>query len=280
MGEAINHQLQWLNGRYTPERMKSRLLHQTLVLNKLIPYCEGATIVEVGTGWELIAPIILHLFGAKRIYTFDHVRHLRSEIPRIVIMQLDADELRKNATIPRDVLTRRIESLRSCINLDQILTVLGVVYAAPADACATGLPAHSIDMVFSYEVLEHVPEAILECLIAESKRILKPSGIAYHAIEPGDHYTRDVSHINHFKYPEWIWAPLIKNSISYHNRLSVSQFVSAFEKHGATIEYQHNDTSETDLMILKDGFRRDTRFSQLTPEDLAVWHSEIICRFP
>src|SRR5437016_5016313 len=124
---------------------------------------------------------------------------------------------------------------------------------------------------------KHVPETVLDGLVAESKRILRPdSGIAYHSVEPGDHYTRDSCHISHYRYPEWIWSLLVKNSISYHTRLSVNQYVICFEKLGACISSMNNLISDRDLTRLNNGFALNKRFAQLPPEDLAVWYFEVI----
>ena len=279
-GEKINHRLQWMNGRYTPERMRARVLQQARKFAKLMPHIQNGMIVEVGTGWELVAPILFYLFGSRCIYTYDHLRHLRFDVPKIVIDSLDAQQLSKISGLSEADLQKKIEILTSCASLEDLLRVACITYCAPGDACDTGLPEHSIDLFFSYEVLEHVPESVLEDLVAESKRLLRPTGISYHAIEPGDHYTRENSHINHYRYPEWLWQLLVKNNISYHNRLCMRQFHDCFLRHGAEVVSEEHQQAEHDLAALKNGFRRDRRFSSFTPEELAIWYSEVIYRFP
>jgi hypothetical protein len=279
-GEAVNYRLQWANGRYTPERLKRRTLEQAEKLAKLLPHVKGGVILDVGTGWELIAPILFYLMGASHVYTYDHLWHLRFDIPRIVIAQLDASELSESLCANRALIAPRIEKLKQCRNLDDLLTAARITYRAPADACITGLPSGSVDLFFTYEVLEHVPESVLNGLVLESKRILKSSGVAYHAIEPGDHYTRDTSHINHYRYPEWLWSPLVKNNISYHNRLCLRQFRECFEGHGAIIQSSYDQTSSDDLSNLRNGFRPAKKFRSFSPEELAIWYSEIVYSFP
>ncbi|HEV3036510.1 MAG TPA: methyltransferase domain-containing protein [Candidatus Angelobacter sp.] len=278
-GEAVNYRLQWANGRYTAERLKRRTLDQAAKLRQLLPHVREGVIVDVGTGWELIAPILFHLMGANQVYTYDHLRHLRFEIPNIVISQLGASELSASLGLDSALLDSRIERLKQCHTLDDLLTAANITYCAPADACNTGLPSGSVDLFFTYEVLEHMPESVLNGLVVESKRVLKPSGIAYHAIEPGDHYTRDTSHINHYRYPEWLWSLLIKNNISYHNRLCQRQFRECFERHGAIIQSTHDQVSKDDLANLRNGFRLDKRFKAFSPDELAIWYAEFIYGF-
>ena len=191
------------------------------------------------------------------------------------IVQLDATEL--SLILGVDV-ESRIMKLKRCRDLEELLSAAAIAYKAPGDACNTGLP-RCVDLFFTYEVLEHVPESVLDGLVTESERILKPSGIAYHAIEPGDHYTRETSHINHYRYPEWVWSPLVKNSISYHNRLPLKYFRQCFERHGAVIQSSIDQVSEADLANLCDGFKPHPRFAALSPEELAVWYSEMIYSF-
>lgn len=279
-GEAVNYRLQWANGRYTQERLKRRTLEQAAKLSKLLPHVKGGVIVDVGTGWELIAPILFHLMGANQVYTYDHLRHLRFEIPYIVISQLDVSELSASLGLDSALLDSRIERLKQCHTLEDLLTTASIIYHAPADACNTGLPSESVDLFFTYEVLEHVPESVLDSLVLESKRVLKPYGIAYHAIEPGDHYTRETNHINHYRYSEWLWSLLVKNNISYHNRLCQRQFRECFERHGAIIQSTCNQISEDDIANLLNGFKLDTRFKMFSPEELAIWYSEFIYGFP
>src|SRR5947209_15632054 len=217
--------------------------------------------------------------GAKQVHTYDHLRHLRFDIPRTMISQLDAPELSTVLNLDAGELWPRVENLKQCHSLDELLNAAGTIYHAPADACNTGLARNSADLFFSYEVLEHVPEPVLDGLVGESRRILKSSGIAYHAIESGDHYTRDTGHINHYRYPEWLWSLLIKNNISYHNRLCQRQFRECFESHGATIHSARNQISNDDLARLLNGFKLDKRFKIFAPEELAVWYSEFIYGF-
>jgi hypothetical protein len=280
-GQHANYGLQWLNGSYSKERMHSRLIEQTTKLKKVLSSIDvgGATVVEVGTGWELVAPILFYLFGAHRTYTYDHLHHLRFDIPRILISMLDADELSSISGINASDLQGRISKLKTCRTLDDLLGLANIAYRAPSDACHTGLPANSVDLFFTHEVLEHVPEAVLDGLVAESKRVLKPSGVAYHAIEPGDHYTRETSHINHFRYPEWLWSTLNKNHISYHNRLCSRHFLEAFARHGARIMALESRMSERDLADLQNGFKLDKRFKHLPVEELAVWYLEVLYQF-
>jgi len=88
--------------------------------------------------------------------------------------------------------------------------------------CAMLSAEKTREQVNIHAVLEHVPEAVLDGLVLESKRILRPGGCFYAYVGLHDHYAcfdRRISKVNYLKYPEWAWRTFIKNNISYHNRL-------------------------------------------------------------
>lgn len=139
-----------------------------------------------------------------------------------------------------------------------------------------------MDLVYSYAVLEHVPERVAVDLTGESRRILKPGGRVYHAIGLHDHYvsaSRNISKVNFLQYPEWLWAFFVKNKFSYHNRLREKQFLDIFEAYGAQIEWIKHEIDPADLQALQN-MNIDKRFAGMTHEELAVTYSEIILSFP
>jgi hypothetical protein len=266
-GERVNYQLQRASGAYTPARLRERVIDQARKIAPLLPYVRGKTIVEIGTGWELISPLLFFLHGAERIYTVDHLHHLRFDIVRLVVAQLDASGLDSN----------RLASLQACGSLDELLSVSRVCYMAPADA--TGLPNASADLFYTHEVLEHVPEVGLLPIVLESKRILRPGGVAYHAIEPGDHNVKNGSHVNHLRYSDSLWKLIGNNRIYSHNRLSAAYFLQLFTNAGASIISVTNRVEPSDLKLLRNGFPRAERFASVDPEELAVWYLEVLLRF-
>src|SRR5690606_35961659 len=110
-------------------------------------------------------------------------------------------------------------------------------YHAPADAAQTGLHDHSIDFIFSNSVLEHIPHSSIDLIFQESSRILRPDGIAVHAVNCGDHYAyldRGITQINYlqFFHSEWErWT----TDLLYQNRLRPRDFCQPAEKNGLII---------------------------------------------
>lgn len=284
-GEEVNFLLQNLIKSHSPEKVGNRIpfLVKKLQLINNYKKLEGISVLEIGTGWDAINALLLYLMGTKIIYTYDHVPHVRYELVKEVINQIEnrIDEIHSITLIPKSVLEDRMKKIRGFASTKMIFQMANIIYKSPGDATRTGLQDNSIDMVFSHAVLEHVPESIIDGFLIETKRILKKDGIAYHAIGEHDHYAgfnKNVNKVNFLQYPEWLWSFFIKNKLSYHNRLREKEFIRIFELHGAKIEMINNNIDPEDVEALKT-MKIDKRFSGMTLEELAVNYSEIILSF-
>ena len=284
-GEQLNYLLQILNKSHSPEKTRQRIPDLVKGLKLIDEYVrlDGSSVMEIGTGWDAINALLFYLMGVKTIYTYDHVPHVRYKLVQNVLYQIEnlVEQIHLITSIPESVLIARLDKLKAATSTEMIFEAANIVYRAPGDATETGLPDNSIDLVYSYAVLEHVSEGVIHGLTVETKRILRQNGIAYHAIGLGDHYAgfdKKVSKVNFLRYPEWIWYFFVKNKISYHNRLREKQFVKIMESHGGKIETINNKVDPGDLEILKT-MKIDKRFSGMTHEELAVYYSEIVLSF-
>jgi SAM-dependent methyltransferase len=284
-GEGLNFMLQEARGSRSPEKLRQRireLVGELAFLQRQIDL-EGKTVVEVGTGWDAINTLLLALFGAQAIYSYDHVRHVRFSSLRNVLTVLDAmtAEIAEAAGLPESPLRLRLASFLDAPDLAALLEAACITYIAPGDACATGLPDHSIDLFYSYAVLEHVPEEIVHGLCAEAQRVLKSNGRIFHYIGEHDHYisvSPSLSKVNFLKYPEWLWRILVKNKISYHNRLREKEFLAIFAAHGTQVEVIDSFVDERDLIALKT-MKIDRRFSGMSDRELAVHATRVLLSF-
>ena len=285
-GEAVNFALQERRGAYSGAALLRSFLVQAehvRRLNSRHPLA-GATVVEIGPGWKGLGLVVLSLFGVERVHSFDHVPHLRFDIMRrlIDIAAGNLDAASEASGLARDVLAERLRLLQASTDLPGLLTSLRVDYHAPADAGCSGLPDRSVDLVYSYGVLEHVPERGLHAITAECARILKPTGRAFHNIGMHDHYegVGGLAHgVNFLRYPEWAWKLLVDNRIAYHNRLRLPAFLKIFDDHGATVAWSDTELLAKNLQAL-DGLPVDRLFAGLTPAELATSHLYVDLAWP
>lgn len=287
-GERVNHLLQRLNtkrkggNRLESEQRLPDLCASFKLLRQHTPL-EDAVVVEVGTGWCPIPTVLLSLCGARRVYTYDHVRHMRFDLTynMLEVIEEHIDEVAGRLGLPVAEIAGRLAGLKKCTNLDELLQYANIEYVAPGDAANTKLPDRSVDLYFSHAVLEHVPDQVVNKLVREAKRVLKPTGCFHALIGLGDHYAsadRSVSMVNFLQYPEWMWRLFVKNNISYHNRMREMEFVEALTRQGARLRQVISTTEPGDVERVK-AMKIDSRFERFTPEECAVCRTEIVASF-
>lgn len=179
--------------------------------------CDGIRTVEIGTGWVPILPFGWWLCGAARCDTFDLNPYLEPSIFKGVL---------------REIVNRRHEVARvyaaiqppekTLERLQNLPDSFGIEYHAPADAASTSLSDASIDVHYSNSVFEHLPPEVVPGLLAEGARVLKPSGLTMHLIDPSDHFAHfdaAISRVHFLQFDEQTWHSIAGNRFAYHNRL-------------------------------------------------------------
>ena len=204
---------------------------------------KGARCMEIGTGWIPVLPVCLLRDGAAQCITLDLNRHLDEK------------------------LTRRFAGNNEALAID---------YRAPADATATGLPDNSVDVVFSNSVLEHVPREIILRMMQETRRILRPGGIAVHSVGCNDHYRhfdKTISPVNYLRYSDRQWR-LWNNDLQYQNRLRPQDFLEIVRQAGLEIVMKKSNSIPEAIkdLPIADEFRR------YSPEQLAAVSLDFVAR--
>ena len=282
-GEYLNDRLQRIGGlRHFEQNVDSKLSDWKLTCQYLSDVhfdIRGATIVEVGTGWYPVLPICFSLAGAKCIQSYDIHRHINAKLTRRALGDL-APHLDAIATIcsagPAEI-RATYQQLLQAPDIDELLRLCRIEYHAPGDARKTGLPPDSVDLVYSNSVFEHVPgDAILE-ILRESRRILKPGGLALHNVGCGDHYAffdHSISFINFLQFSEAEWRRW-NNSLLYQNRLRVPQFLALAEEAGLKVIYKQTHVRPESRHALAN-LALAPEFRGFSPEDLVATSLDFI----
>ncbi len=244
----------------------------------------GAELLEIGTGWYPTFPFACHLAGAARVHTYDLNRHLKPDLVRRCAAGLAEflPAIAEAAGANSDDVRARHAALMIALGDGDDLeraTGDGVRYHAPADATATGLPADSVDLVFSNSVLEHVAPSLLAPLYAESRRILRPDGAMFHSVNCGDHYAyadRKVHQLNYLQFSDRQWA-FWNNRFLYQNRLRAHQFVDAAREAGFGIALDTSTPRPQRLEQLR-AMTVAPQFAHLPPEKLCITSVDFIAR--
>lgn len=153
------------------------------------PPLEGKVCLEVGSGWVLTHALVCYLLGAKKVIATDLVHRARPEVLKTAVSTaIDS--------IPRDILApfsdhakirERFDRLRSIQNYSfGELAGLGIEYSAGIDLARVPL-SETVDFIYSFSVLEHVPAADVSSLLENLVVSLAPGGTMLHCIHLEDH---------------------------------------------------------------------------------------------
>ena len=269
----INFVLQNLRHAFSAANMLTSYRSQVKYitgLNGRFPL-SGKTVLEIGPGWYSIGAILFYLLGAKQIYLIDirPVLSFKLTLKYGNVLRAHYLEVALDLGIDSDTVLRKLNKLNSATSIEELFYFMNAVYQAPADAQKTTLPDHSIDLIYSHGVLEHIPVTILSGIMKESARILKIGGRHYHNIGLHDHfdYAGSGNGVNFLKYSPLIWWLIAGNSLAYHNRLRRSDYLKLISQYGK-ITWQDDELLEKNIEALK-RIKVCKVFKEYEPTDLA-----------
>jgi SAM-dependent methyltransferase len=226
-------------------------------------------VLELGTGWLPIIPLLFHLAGARRLVLTDQERLMD----------------RHTVARARGVIHQNLPTIAQALGRSEghmaarLATDFALEYLVPWDSMKH--PARSADIVFSRAVLEHVPPDVLDRLFADFSRILRPGGAMCHTIDNSDHWehrNKKLSRVNFLRHEEGLyWRLACFNPQAYQNRLRHSDYIALFVRHGWTTVVADGVPDERclhDLATLPLG----ARFRGRDYGDLAILTSTFVLR--
>lgn len=247
---------------------------------------EGARLMEVGTGRGLEVPMGLYLCGAAAVHTYDLYRILLDWRIDAMLSYFAAqsaavaDELAPFSAGGAAGVLERIRSLTAGQpSAAEAIRRMGIHYYAPADAAASGLPDGSIDAQISFTVFEHIPGEIIERILREASRVLRPGGVTVHHIDLSDHFAHEdgsISLVNFLQYPQKEWDRIAGNRYAYHNRLRVTPMHNHFRAAGHEILWHTTWRDERSERELRNGLRVAPEYAGQSVEELATVGSRVV----
>jgi len=288
-GKSLYHLLQKCAGtnRINVRRDLNRAFELVDLVYQANGTVEGANCLEVGTGWRPFVPFVFALGGARQVTTVDVNPWLTSSyaIETWKSLELFLPEIAAHCQVPEHEIWDRYRKVsRQPKTMEEIFSSLQIEYVYPGDARQTGLPENSIDLVFSSNVLEHIPREIQTEIHRESARILKPGGLTVHRFNPQDHYATvdsSITHANFLRYSDDQWHWLGGSGLSYHNRLRSRDYQEIFNEAGLDIEICRVRVDQRSLKAIQSGeLPVHPEFAGYTPDELAADYLWMVCRKP
>ena len=203
----------------------------------------GQRIVELGSGWFPVLPLLLlREFGARTVHTFDVNRHYSSA--RIAtaareIMEI-VDHLSGDDVLRRTAITGHLPDEIHYYPHTRIQDVAEI---------SVGLA----DLAVSRSVLEYIsPDEIRE-IHRNSHRWLTDDALWIHLVGTSDDRARQDKKLHRFdflRYSEKKWTRICGNRYAYKNRLRLPQYRSLFQSAGWHVESEKASLIKSDLQIL------------------------------
>jgi SAM-dependent methyltransferase len=240
---------------------------------------KGATVLEIGSGWQPLIPTLYALAGATRVFLTDLRVLLRPDTFHAALraLRLRRQVILDGINVDPQVLDYWLREDTS-ISVERRLEELHLVYLAPCDCRRTTLPSGSLDVITSRACLEHIPPEVLHDIFRESGRLLRRGGLACHWIDPSDHWEHQdkrLSRVNFLKYSDALFRLTSINGLNYQNRLRHPEYVDMLRQTGFRLVRQDRQVDEASLRSLS-SMRVAKRFRRFSAEDLATVDSLLL----
>jgi SAM-dependent methyltransferase len=268
----------WKPGRSNPLEWFDAALTMVKWIRDAGYELSGKRFLEVGTGRNVSVPLALWLCGAEQVVTVDLNSYLSDALVAEsveFVRQKQREVVASFGTEAEQPLfqdrLRQLTALQG--GTKELLRLTNIKYVSPADATRLDFPDQSFDFHTSHAVFEHIPPDAIRGILSEARRLLQPQGLLLHVIDPSDHFAHDdasITAINFLQFSEREWKKLAGNKFMYHNRLRGFEYLEMFEQAGIRILRQSQGIDRPSLEMLHNGFKLDSRFQQILPEELAV----------
>jgi SAM-dependent methyltransferase len=244
---------------------------------------QGATVLEIGSGWQPILPLLFSLAGAERVVTVDSQRLLDSDTFSGTVASLASHAQLISARLGIEAAVVRSLLAAPPAELSASLRRFRMEYRAPSDVVTESFRDGEFDIIASRAVLEHVPPDVLRPLFARTLRLLRPGGWTCHAIDNSDHWSHrhaQLSRVNFLRYSDRTFAFLNRfNPLDYQNRLRHPDYADLLRGAGFEIVIARSEP-ETKVLTDLDTLPVADRFRAYPPVDLARLDSYFVARRP
>ena len=145
------------------------------------------------------------------------------------------------------------------------------------DIANNTLPAASVGLLFSHQVLQSLPEP--EAAVAQMARLLKPGGGMAHRVDLRDHFAQFP--LQFLCYSDYVWSRILTSRYphkGYLNRLRLPEWVDLFEAQGLQVETQV--VTRDIALIRRLRPHLDDHFLQFSNDELSPLIANLYCYKP
>ena len=285
-GLALHSQMRNRQGELANPEASSRFDNALWILEQtrpLVDSFESLKVLELGTGWIPAIALSNMLCGA-RVETMDVERLVKPRLLQSCVRGIERrlPEIADRAGVAEHAVRERFELIADDSDFQSISEKLGGAYCAPVDTCNLPHDDNQVDLVLSSLVLAQIPVESLNRVVAETFRVLKPGGIAFHRVHLGDEYSRTDPHrsdLEFLKYSDKQWNRFFNHSLKHINRLRHAHYVEMFARLGfETVWLEKRFEAEPGPRFSAE--RVAAEFQDLPAEELSIISFEVALRKP
>jgi hypothetical protein len=194
-------------------------------------------VLEVGTGWFPLVPLLMYASGADLVQSFD-VRQLTTPAR---IRAAAAAVASRGESLSERATADRIDRLRALgdatdAELGERLREMRVSFHT-GRVSSSSVTADSFDLAISDNTLEHIPARQIHELCVALAGAIGTGGVIDHYVDASDHYAhfdRSITEYNFLRWDDRAWK-LINNRLLYQNRLRQGDYTAALERAGLRV---------------------------------------------
>ncbi len=240
----------------------------------------GEVCLELGTGWYPIVPIGCFLAGAEKVYSIDISPLLTAKTFLTAVEAIVGREAEFVAGLGEGIRDRFgvLKNIKAACNADTPLADLcKMVNLTPivGDARRLDMGNETVSVITSNNTFEHVYPPILEKILAEMWRVLKPGGMMSHFIDMSDHFAHmdpSITIYNYLQYGERAWA-VIDNSIQPQNRWRLPQYRTLYR--ALEIPYAEEKLRPGDVDAVR-AMKLAPPYDAMPAEEVAISHGYMV----
>jgi hypothetical protein len=233
---------------------------------------DGSRVLEIGSGWMPLIPLLLRLKGAREVILTD--------------IEPFMDQVSFEAG--RDYLLQRLATIAPMFGLDESIArkqlesftsieAAQLRYLVPFTPAMLGTDL--VDFVYSRTVLEHIPPAVLVSLLEELRARLTPAALMVHLVDESDHLEhqdKSISRVNFLTLTDRQWS-IANACYDYQNRLRHHEFTPLFSRAGLDVVAEEAWVDPRVMAVLPT-LKLQPPFDSMTPEQIAVMWSVFTLR--
>jgi len=285
-GLALHSQLRTRQGELANPEAGSRFDNALWILEQtrpLVDSFESLRVLELGTGWIPAIAVSNMLCGA-RVETFDVECLVKPRLLQLCLqgIQRRLPQIAETAGVAEQVVHDRFELIANDLDFHSVAEKLGGSYCAPGDTRDLPHDDNQVDLVLSSLVLAQIPLELLDKLLGETLRVLRPGGVAIHRVYLADEYSRsdpNRSDLEFLKYSDKQWNRFFNHSLKHINRLRHAHYVEKFARLGFETLWLRKQF-ETPSGPQFSAERAAPEFQDLPAEELSIVSFQVALRKP